>query len=136
MGMSTKISDNFQRGSNNFRNFSENFQNIFVGLCILCREMWPLFIINVKIIKEVPTKSKCLPSFCCIPRPQSIVVHIASMATTRMSLSHSKHLQCYLKIRYIHGALRSLYATMHNAAIQKTTFFEYIHTFVCMYVST
>ena len=53
--------------------------------------------------------------YCCMPRPQSIVVHIASMAGTRMSLSHSRHLQCYLKIRYIHGALRSGYATMRNA---------------------
>ena len=52
---------------------------------------------------------------CCIPRRQSIVVHIASMANTRMSLSHSRHLQCYLKTRYIHGALRSGYATMRNA---------------------
>ena len=43
------------------------------------------------------------------------MVHIASMATTRMLLSHSGHLQCYLKIRYIHGALRSGYATMRNA---------------------
>ena len=60
----------------------------------------------------------------CIPRAQSIVVHIASMATARMSLSHSRQLQCYLKIRYIHGALRSGYATMHNATIQNTTFFE------------
>ena len=30
------------------------------------------------------------------------MVHIASMANTRMSLSHSRHLQCYLEIRYIH----------------------------------
>ena len=29
-----------------------------------------------------------------------------------------------VQIRYIHGALRSGYATMHNATIQKTTFFE------------
>ena len=50
---------------------------------------------------------------CCMPRPQSIVVHIASMANTRTSLSHSWHLQCYLKIRYIHGALRSGYAAEH-----------------------
>ena len=28
------------------------------------------------------------------------------MANTRMPLSRSRHLQCYLKIRYIHGALR------------------------------
>ena len=52
---------------------------------------------------------------CCMPRPQSIVVNIASNANTRMSLSHSRHLQCYLKTRYIHGALRSGYATMRNA---------------------
>ena len=39
---------------------------------------------------------------CCLPRPQTIMVHIASMANTRMSLSHSRHLQCYLEIRYIH----------------------------------
>ena len=39
----------------------------------------------------------------------------ASMANTRMLLSHSRHLQCYLKIRYIHGALRSGYTTMRNA---------------------
>ena len=57
-------------------------------------------------------------------RPQSIVVNIASTANTRMSLSHSRHLQRYLKICYTHGALRSGYATMHNATIQKTTFFE------------
>ena len=50
----------------------------------------------------------------CMTRPQSILLHIASMANTRMSLSHSRHLQCYLKIRYIHGALRSGYATMRN----------------------
>ena len=61
---------------------------------------------------------------CCMPRPQSIVVHIASMANARTSLSYSRQLQCYLKIRYIHGALRSGYATMHNATIQKATFFE------------
>ena len=52
---------------------------------------------------------------CCMPRPQIIVFHIASMANTRMPLSHSRYLQCYLKIRYIHGALRSGYATIHNA---------------------
>ena len=57
-------------------------------------------------------------------RPQSIVVHIASMANTQMLLSHSRYLECYLKICYIHGALWSGYATMHNATIQKTTFFE------------
>ena len=37
------------------------------------------------------------------------------MANTRMSLFHSRHLQWYLKIRYIHGALRSGYAAMRNA---------------------
>ena len=52
---------------------------------------------------------------CYMSRPLSIVVNIASIANTRMSLSHSRHLQCYLKIRYIHGALRSGYATMRNA---------------------
>ena len=52
---------------------------------------------------------------CCMPRTQSIVVHNASMANTRMSLSHSRHLKCYLKIRYIHGALRSGFAAMRNA---------------------
>ena len=52
---------------------------------------------------------------CCVPRPQSILFHTASMANTRMSLSHCMHLQCYLKIRYIHGALRSGYATIGNA---------------------
>ena len=46
---------------------------------------------------------------------KAIVVHIASIANTRMSLSHSRHLQCYFKMRYIHGALRSGYATMRNA---------------------
>ena len=55
---------------------------------------------------------------------QNRTFDIASMANTRMSLSHSGHLQCYLKIRYIHDALRSGYATMHNATIQKRTFFE------------
>ena len=53
--------------------------------------------------------------YCYMPRPQSIVIHIASMAYIRMPLSHSRHLQCYLKIRYIHGALRFGYATMLNA---------------------
>ena len=52
---------------------------------------------------------------CCMPRPKSIVVHIASMANTRISLSHSRHLQCYFEIRYIDGALRSGYATVRNA---------------------
>ena len=52
---------------------------------------------------------------CCMQRPQSIVVHIAFMANARMLLSHSRHLQCYLKIRYIHGALWSGYATMRSA---------------------
>ena len=52
---------------------------------------------------------------CCMPRPQTIVFHIASVANTRMSLSHSRYLQCYLNIRYIHGALWSRYATIHNA---------------------
>ena len=61
---------------------------------------------------------------CCMPRPQSILFHIAFMANTQMSLSHSRYLHCYLKIRYIHGALRSGYATIRNATIQKTTFFE------------
>ena len=72
---------------------------------------------------------------CCIPRLQSIVVHIASMANTRMSLSHSRHLQVYLKICYIHGVLWSGYATMHNATIQKTTFFEldvYLGTYLTL----
>ena len=50
-----------------------------------------------------------------MPRPQSIVVHIASIANTRMSLSHSWRLQRYLEIRYIHGALRSRYATIRYA---------------------
>ena len=43
---------------------------------------------------------------------------------------YSRHLQCYLKICYIHGALQSGYATMHNALIQKTTFFELVNTAV------
>ena len=65
----------------------------------------------------------------CMPRPQSSVVHIASMANTRMSLSHSRHLQCYLKINFVtsmvHCGLRiQQRAIMHNATIQKTTFFE------------
>ena len=59
-----------------------------------------------------------------MPRQQSNVVHIAFIAITRMSLSISMHLQCYLKIRFIHCALRSGYATMHNVTIQKTAFFE------------
>ena len=50
-----------------------------------------------------------------MPRPERIVLHIASMANARMSLSHSRYQQCYLKIRYIHGALRSGYATIRNA---------------------
>ena len=52
---------------------------------------------------------------CCMPRPQSNVIHISSMASTRMSLSHRRYLQCYFKICYIHGALRSGYATIRNA---------------------
>ena len=32
--------------------------------------------------------------YIVMPRPQSILVLIASMANTRMSLSHSRHLQC------------------------------------------
>ena len=54
---------------------------------------------------------------CCMPRPQSILFHIASMANTRMSLSHSRYLQCYLKSRYIyiHDALRFGYVTIRNA---------------------
>ena len=63
---------------------------------------------------------------CCMPRPQSIVFHIASMATTRMSLSHSRYLQCYLKFvtsMMLCGLGMQQY-TMHNATIQKTTFFE------------
>ena len=63
---------------------------------------------------------------CCMPRPQSIVFHIASMATTRMSLFHSKYLQCYLKFvtsMMLCGLGMQQY-TMHNATIQKTTFFE------------
>ena len=62
----------------------------------------------------------------CMPRPQSIVVHIASLANTRIPLSHSRYLQCYLKIRCIHGALRlgMQQRAMCNATIQKTAFFE------------
>ena len=41
---------------------------------------------------------------CCMPRPQSIVVHIASKANTRISLSHRRHL-CFLKIRYSLGLI-------------------------------
>ena len=53
---------------------------------------------------------------CCMTRPQSILFHIASMANTRMLLSPiSRYLRCYLKLRYIHGALRSGYATIRNA---------------------
>ena len=51
---------------------------------------------------------------CCMRRPQSIVFQIASIANTRMSLSHSRYLQCYLKICYIHGALWSGYTTIRN----------------------
>ena len=63
---------------------------------------------------------------CCMPRPQGIVVHIASMAKTRMSLSYSRHRQCYLKIRYtmVRCGLGMQQCAMHNATIQKTTFFE------------
>ena len=56
-------------------------------------------------------------------------------------ISHGSNVkQCFVvlacnsvQIRYIHGALRSGYATMRNATIQKTTFFElgeniYVHT--------
>ena len=59
---------------------------------------------------------------CCMARPQSIVVHIASMANTgtRMSLSHSWYLQWYSKICYFHGVLRSGYATMRNAQRNKS----------------
>ena len=67
---------------------------------------------------------------CCMPRPQSIVVQIASMANTRMLLSHSWHLQCHLKMRYIHGALRSGYATKRNAQCinsEDNLFFNYVY---------
>ena len=66
---------------------------------------------------------------CCIPRPQRTMdgtnFYIVACQDRKalwstlllflMSLSHSRHLQCYLKIRFIHGALRSGYATMRNA---------------------
>ena len=48
-------------------------------------------------------------------RPQGIVFHIAYMANTRMLLPHGRYLQCYLKIRYIRGALWSGYARVRNA---------------------
>ena len=59
---------------------------------------------------------------CCMARPQSIVVHIGSMANTgtRMSLSHSWYLQWYSKICYFHGVFRSGYATMRNAQRNKS----------------
>ena len=56
------------------------------------------------------------------------------MANTQMSLSHSRYLQCYLKIptsMLLCGLGMQQYA-MHNATIQKTTFFElgvYVLTF-------
>ena len=43
------------------------------------------------------------------------MVHIVSMAKARMSQSPNRHLQSSLEIRYIHGALRSGYATLRNA---------------------
>ena len=58
------------------------------------------------------------------------------MANTRMSLSHSKYLQRYLKTRYIHGVcgLGMQQYAMQNPTIQKTNFFELGVCTVCMYV--
>ena len=79
------------------------------------------WVINIHLIQKGCLLNCCIMHYalciahCCMPRPQRIVVHIASIVNTRMSLSHSRNLQCYLKIVYIHGALRSGYATMRNA---------------------
>ena len=67
--------------------------------------------------------SLCIAHFCIL-RPQrtmdvtnlyivacqdskALWSNIGSMAKTLKSLSHNRHLQCYLKIRYIHGAFLS-----------------------------
>ena len=68
---------------------------------------------------------------CCIPRLQSIVVHIASMANTWMPLSHSRYLQCYLKIWYIYDALGSGYATLCNAGYAHGTG-DHLRHIVCI----
>ena len=70
---------------------------------------------------------------CCIPRPQSTmdVTNLCIVACQDRKafcstllpwlihkcrcLMHSRYLQCYLKIRYIHGALQSWYVTIRNA---------------------
>ena len=70
---------------------------------------------------------------CCMPRPQSILFHIASVANTRMSLSHSRYLQCYLKIRYIHGALRPGYATIRNVQCNNSEDNPFLIRCICVY---
>ena len=40
----------------------------------------------------------------------------------RCLIVHVGHLQCYLKVRYIHGALRSGYAAMRNAQFRRQPF--------------
>ena len=62
---------------------------------------------------------------CCMRRAQSIVVHIASTANTRMSLSYSRYLQCFKKIVtfMVRCGLGTQQCAMHNATIQKTAFF-------------
>ena len=80
---------------------------------------------------------------CCMLRPQSILFHIASMANTQMSLSHSRYLQCHLKICYIYGPLWSGYVTIRNAQCNNSedNLFElgvyacmYVYMYVCMHV--
>ena len=76
---------------------------------------------------------------CCMPRLQSTVFHIAFMANTQMSLSHSRYLQCYLKIptsMVLCGLGMQQYA-MHNATIQKTTIFEFgVYSHSTKYICT
>ena len=66
---------------------------------------------------------------CCMPRPQSIVLHIASMANKRMSMSHSRYVQCYLMLYiyiymyiYIYIYIHRLpkFTSCHNAIMVVT----------------
>ena len=54
---------------------------------------------------------------CCMPRPQSILFILLPwlIHECRCLIVGTRYLHCYLKIRYIHGALRSGYATIRNA---------------------
>ena len=62
---------------------------------------------------------------------QDYKVHIASLVNTCMSMPHSRHVQCYLKIRYILGGLRSGYITMRNAQCSNSE--DNLFLIRCMY---